>query len=137
MFPVPVWVANVVGLNLAGVGEGQDLGQDRGLGRGQDRGRAAGSNASQVRVWARRGFVDNRDPLTAASGQLPQTICQYGLRAELKFARRQARIPDRLTNIAGTRGIVSDHHRTVQHGTDVARQSAYGYTKTGTDVEGV
>ena len=70
-------------------------------------------------------------------GQLPQTICQYGPRAELKVACRQAGIPDRMTNIAGTRGIVSDHHRMVQYGTDVARQPVYGYPRTGTDVEGV
>jgi hypothetical protein len=42
-----------------------------------------------------------------------------------------------MTDIAGARGIVPDHHRTVQYGADLARQPVHGYATTGTDVEGM
>jgi hypothetical protein len=64
--------------------------------------------------------------LIAAIGQLPLTLCQYDIGAKRKFACRQARIPDGMTDIAGARGIVPDHHRTVQYGADLARQPVHG-----------
>ena len=39
--------------------------------------------------------------------------------AKCKFACRQARMPDRITNIARARGLVSDHHRAIQCCADV------------------
>jgi hypothetical protein len=35
-----------------------------------------------------------------------------------------------MTDIAGARGIVPDHHRTVQYGADLARQPVHGYATT-------